>query len=418
MKVLFFAPNVIGKTEIKGTGNWVSCLLEAIRKFDPTLDVTVAFHDNKADDVELIIEDQVKLVKIPHKGRSKLTKIKNNWIFKDIYRNALPQYLRVIDKIQPDIIQLFGLEHPYIRVVGNTTIPIIVHLQGMNGPIYIKSKSNKRFSTIQILKSTSIKNLITGNIPYIYERKKSKVIAIEETYYSKIDFFLGRTDWDYLFTKSISPFSEYFLGQELLRSSFYENEWKPRKTKCFVIFSTLGDGLRYNIDIIFRSIQLLERTYKEFGFIWNIAGLDYSSTTYRVALKSGIYSKKVNFLGRLDSKELVSEMLNSNLFVFPTAIDNSPNALQEALLLGMPVIATHAGGVSSLIEHRKTGYLIPEGEPYSLAGAIVDIYQNYDKAILMANNARKVAQKRNDPECVVNSLKHCYQQILIKKDRH
>ena len=50
-------------------------------------------------------------------------------------------------------------------------------------------------------------------------------------------------------------------------------------------------------------------------------------------------------------------MLKSDIFVSASHIENSPNNVAEAMILGMPCIATFAGGTSSYIEDNKNGIL-------------------------------------------------------------
>ena len=85
---------------------------------------------------------------------------------------------------------------------------------------------------------------------------------------------------------------------------------------------------------------------------------------------------------------------------------------KKLCLLGIPIIATYAGGLSSVIDNNITGILVNEGDPYVLAGAIVEMLENYDEAISMGTNARKIALDRHNPQKVVNELLNIYKIIL------
>ena len=74
----------------------------------------------------------------------------------------------------------------------------------------------------------------------------------------------------------------------------------------------------------------------------------------------------VIFTGLLDEKDLTEQMLSSNVFVLPSAIENSPNTLGEAMLLGMPCISSFVGGVPDLLKDGEEGYLYPYDEPHIL----------------------------------------------------
>jgi len=82
------------------------------------------------------------------------------------------------------------------------------------------------------------------------------------------------------------------------------------------------------------------------------------------------------------------------------------------MALGMPVISTNVGGINSMITDKKEGLLVQEGEPYSLASAIVELINNYEAAKLLGINARERSLKRNDPEKILKQLLNIYNTIL------
>lgn len=402
MKILFFAPPAFKiQTENKGSGNWVSSLLFALKKYSSDAQtITVAVSDPNTDKIELDALDDVMYAKMPSPSKQSY-------------------YQSVIQMVEPDIIQLFGLEHSYSSILGSTKIPVVIHLQGMIGPYSIKDKSNQRFS--KSIKIGSLREVLKQRIT---EKKRMQRLAIEESSYQHAKYFFGRTDWDRYFAKSVAPQAEYMVCQEIMRSQFYDVIWsypgdlnhssdlKTSKNNTFQIYSTLSGSPRKNVDIIYRADQLLRTYHPTFQVKWNIGGLDTSSDIYQAIRKSGLGSDRIELLGRLNASEIIEQMNASHLYVFPSAIDNSPNSLQEAMLIGMPVLATHAGGVSSLIEHEKTGILIPEGEPYALAGAVAELSGQKEKLLELGRNARAVALTRNSPKNVVESLLDGYKKML------
>ena len=120
-------------------------------------------------------------------------------------------------------------------------------------------------------------------------------------------------------------------------------------------------------------------------------------------------------LGRKDANSMIDILLASDLFIQVSHIENSPNSLCEAMLLGMPIIASYAGGTSSMLSNGEEGVLVQDGDPYVLAGKIMSTTSDYDKAIAMATNARKRALKRHDPQNVVVELLNVYNHILNNK---
>ena len=56
--------------------------------------------------------------------------------------------------------------------------------------------------------------------------------------------------------------------------------------------------------------------------------------------------------------------------VLPSNREGFPNAVLEALAHGCPVIATDVGDVRLLVDHGKTGWVVPSNDPEALAVAI------------------------------------------------
>lgn len=81
-------------------------------------------------------------------------------------------------------------------------------------------------------------------------------------------------------------------------------------------------------------------------------------------------------------------------------------------MIGMPVIASYSGGTSSLLEHEKDGILYQDGDPYVLAGAIVELFQGKNKAIEYGSSARKKAFCRHDKNRILNELISGYNSII------
>jgi glycosyltransferase involved in cell wall biosynthesis len=117
-------------------------------------------------------------------------------------------------------------------------------------------------------------------------------------------------------------------------------------------------------------------------------------------------------LGALNAKEMAAELVRSQVFVSPSFIDNSPNALCEAQLVGMPVISTYTGGVPSLVENGKTGLFFPTGDTPTLAAKLREVFENDDFARQLGSRAREIAQQRHAPDRVVSALIQAYEDVL------
>lgn len=76
---------------------------------------------------------------------------------------------------------------------------------------------------------------------------------------------------------------------------------------------------------------------------------------------------------------MITEYLNANVYVLPSCIENSPNSLCEAQILGVPCISSICGGTADFINNNIDGLLYRCEEYEQLAQKIINIFNSGDK---------------------------------------
>jgi len=119
-------------------------------------------------------------------------------------------------------------------------------------------------------------------------------------------------------------------------------------------------------------------------------------------------------------KDLASELgvggsVAFDVFALSSKMEGLNNSVVEAMMMGKPVVATRVGGIPEIIEHEKTGLLVPPGDHAALAGAILDILENPEKAAALAYAGREAAHERFTAERMVEGAIAVYENLL--KDR-
>ena len=142
-------------------------------------------------------------------------------------------------------------------------------------------------------------------------------------------------------------------------------------------------------------------------FEWKVYGVKDMKVWEKLC---GIKAKDVNICicGIINAVGLVDAVTDADVFVHPSYIENSPNTVCEAQVLGIPVIANHVGGVSSLIKHMENGILLPANDPYMSASYVSDIFSDKNLATRIGTEGRKVAINRHNPNTIVNDVMNVY----------
>ena len=89
----------------------------------------------------------------------------------------------------------------------------------------------------------------------------------------------------------------------------------------------------------------------------------------------------------------------------------------EAQILGVPVIATNVGGISSIVENGKDGILFPANAPYTAASLIKNITWNRALAEGLSKQAIAKATERHNPESIGNRLFDIYSSIIQENSK-
>lgn len=409
MKILFFSYLSHDDNDYRG-GGWVKSLAELISSMDG-YEVGLAYITRSSLSKKRV-ESRISYYPIYHK-LSLLRKIYTR-ILKDpdeIYFND--ETRRVIDNFSPDIIQLFGLETNIGSILKQVTnVPVVVHLQGICSgikdkwfPMAMSSRGVWWYSPLK-------EKLFCKTATDLYQRFL-KLSEIEFENYKVYKYYLGRTDWDYQVSRLLAPNSKYYECNEVLRSAFYNHKWHYVEKEEVIISTVMNGEIYKGFDTILRTAKLLKDI--NIKFKWNIYGVD-ESFSLRRAIEQYVKAKfkycNVYFCGKKDAEELAILLSASSFYVHPSHIDNSPNALCEAMLLGVPSIATYVGGVPSLIKNGWSGYLVPDSESYQIAYLIKTLKSDKEKLSILSVNAHITALKRHDKKDIMENLNEVYHEII------
>lgn len=268
------------------------------------------------------------------------------------------------------------------------------------------AKKNESF--LDKIKQVSIENSYKT---FLYRSNR------EKHYLSNANYIFGRTFWDRSCTLALNPKRKYYVVNEILRSDFYNKQWKGFLSDYKIsLVSIITAGIYKGMETLLKTAAILKE-YSNLLFEWHIVGYTKRDKWVKIAEKiTTIKSSNCNIIyhGKLDAESVSNLLCESDMYIHVSHIENSPNSVCEAMILGMPVIASYAGGTASLLNNGEDGVLVQDGDPYVLAGSIIDLFQNPCKSLKYANSARDKAIKRHDKKQIVEKLILNYE--IITKD--
>ena len=339
--------------------------------------------------------------------------------YKNLDGDVTSEMMSLVSEIKPDIVHIHGSEKQFIRLVqdlNNDGIPVLVSIQGIVSVIAKKFVAGYSESFIRryFYEKGFKKNAFLPRTQYLLLKHFRKQAILEERIFRQVPFFAGRTHWDRSIVSLLNPNAKYFHIDRILKPIYYENCWDVNRPddEPYIIHTTTGNSVYKGFEVIAEAAYLLEQS--GFSFNWRIAGLaekDWSVKAAKRKLGSRYPQKSLIFLGKVSALKLVESMLAADQYVSASHIENSPNNLAEAMMLGLPCIATDVGGTSTYLDNNTSGMLIPEGDPHALAGCVHLLAGDKEKRKRMGEQARQVSMARHDRSNVKSAILGAYRKI-------
>jgi glycosyltransferase involved in cell wall biosynthesis len=101
---------------------------------------------------------------------------------------------------------------------------------------------------------------------------------------------------------------------------------------------------------------------------------------------------KVSFPGFLDLESKVRLAGQNDIYLNTNTVDNMPVSVLEMAALGLPIVATSAGGLPDLLEHEKTALLVPAGDDQAMAAAVQRLLTEPNLTHRLSKNGRELAE--------------------------
>jgi glycosyltransferase involved in cell wall biosynthesis len=412
MKVILLTDQFIDTKKAFIFGGWIQSSIFLLQN-SPMIELAVVGLVHEKSCIEE--DNNTRYYKINYrKSPNRLKRIYQRFRCKIQDDMVMKDYLGAIRDFNPDIVHIFGLESFLCNLIPALECRCIVHLQGLINPILNAWFPPGVSKNLFYFHSFNLFYFLKG----IGQRQGYKTFQAkakrELEYFRFIRLFMGRTDWDRMITRSLAKEFKYFHLEEVLRSDFYTDlQWNIKNREEVHFISVMSASIYKGLDVILRTAYLLK--LRNVRFQWIICGASKNDTvvkTMEKIVKKKYDQQNISFLGKKTPQELIPLLLDADIFIHPSYIENSPNSVCEAQMLGLPVVATNVGGIPSLITDNETGILFPTNDIYLLAEIIVSLLSDPQKMQYLGKNARIAARKRHDREAILENMENIYQEIL------
>ncbi len=336
------------------------------------------------------------------------------------------EFQKELRAFQPDVIHIWGSEYGHTLAMVNAAekegkLPhTAISIQGLCS---VYTRHYGEGVPWQVQRGYTLRDLLRRDNILSQQNKFRLRGELEKEALRKVRHVIGRTSWDYACTRAIGPQSRYHFCNETLREPFYQDTWDYaacRKHRVFAsscvypikgfhyLLEAMGDVIRQYPDA---SIAVPGRSFLPKSGKDRLRANSYENYLAKLAKQYHLESR-IQFLGTLSAEQMKAEFLQANVFVLPSTVENSPNSLGEAMLLGVPCVASDVGGVAELMERSTEGRIYPVNAPYMLAHHIQAVFAMEDRAATLGQAARQHAMKTHDPERNREDLLQIYRELI------
>lgn len=335
----------------------------------------------------------------------------------------------ILSDFQPDLVHIFGTEFPHTLAMTRAfSHPdrILVGLQGIIsscGEVYYAGLPEK------VIHQATFRDRLKKDSIRDQKKKFDRRGENEKQAMLGCGNVTGRTAFDRQMAEQMNAHAVYYDMKETMRPCFYYDKWELNYCRKHRIFFSQADYPLKGFHILLAALPWILIRYPDMEVV--VAG--NSIVNYRTIkdkLKISAYGRylrsciaeyeleeKVEFLGSLTAEEMKEQYLLCHTFVCASVLENSPNSVAEAMLLGTPVVASRVGGIPSMIEDEQDGLLFENKDGRALAECIIRLWGQDELAESLSVQARSRAMTVHDAETNYRRLLEIYRMIM-KQEGH
>lgn len=262
---------------------------------------------------------------------------------------------------------------------------------------------------VYIIKLFSIPVVVhyRGNLPQPWKKTKKIASYFLKIIIKKSDLNLAMNETSLLFLNSIKSGSNNFILESFIDDSVFtltKNNLNNSNSLKIIFVGAIAVS-KGGIELI-ELAKLLPR--HEFILIGKLSP-DMECFFQNLP-------KNISFLGQIKHDEIYNNLQLSDIFIFPSHTEGFPNAVLEAMAIGLPVIGTNVGSIPSMIDQGIGGYLVNIGEIKKMKKYIEFLSSNFEIRRSMGVFNKKKSKEKYSYSVITKKLINLYKNELKFKN--
>ncbi|MBR4761809.1 MAG: glycosyltransferase [Clostridia bacterium] len=335
----------------------------------------------------------------------------------------------LINKEKPDIVQIWGTEFAHglcaIKAAKDANIPSVIYMQGYLGSIsrhYLAGMTVK-----EIKKSYTLRDFLKHDSILNQQKKFHKNSKREKEEFMLSGNIICENDWCEASIRAICPSIKSYRCPLSVNETFSESQWSIKDCERHSIICNASGYPLKGLHMLLRAVALLKKKYPDIklyvpgekmagdiSFISRLRKRGYRKYIEGLVKRLNI-EKNIVWLGNLSQGQLAERYLKANAFVMCSAIENHSSSLKEAMMVGVPCIASAVGGVPEYVKQGENGFLY-RFEEYDIAASYIErVFDNDDIAEELSENGRSSMLNLHKHNDIFNKMLKIYTEILSER---
>ena len=333
----------------------------------------------------------------------------------------------LLESEHPDLIQIWGTEFSQglcaLREAGNT--PSVIYMQGYLGSIarhYFAGMTKKELSS-----AVSFRDLLRRDTI----RRQQKVFADhtkkEAEMFSRSHRIISENEWCNMSVRAVEPNVTVYHCPLSVNKVFSTVEWKRDAVEEHSIMATASGYPLKGLHMLLRAVALIKKKYPDVklyvpgtkltsdgGISAKLRRTGYAKYIQRL-IKELDLSENVVWLGPLSQEDLAKQYAKTHVFVLSSSIENHSSSLKEAMMVGIPSVASSVGGVPEYLTNGENGFLYRFEEYEIMAGYVAKLFRDDALASDFSKAGREKMLEMHKESATSDVILGIYRSILEEK---
>lgn len=337
----------------------------------------------------------------------------------------------ILEREQPDVVHLYGTEYEHTWALASLTDPekTLVSVQGLvsyyaehvfGGVPDTVARDNPFHRLLRRIRKGG--SSIEQQRQSYLARAQAEINTLK-----RVRYVNGGTAWGDGCARLLQPGVRILPCELILRDSYYDGRmWDLDTIEKHSIFTIYTYPIK-GFDMFLHGLKWIVRHYPDTHVyvagnrcnFRNYTGLkkkimdlapDYDWYVQGLIEKYGL-KDHITFMGFLSEEQMHERLLKSHVFVSASAIENHSTALGEAMISGVPSVASCVGGLQEMIDHGQDGFLYPFNETYMMAEYVCQLFGNDELAKAFSQKGHDHAARTYSKEQNRKDLLNMYETI-------